>query len=119
MAKLTHKMGKTTCEKKGNDSSKAYEKYIQPPEEKLDFETFTNYMKELDLLNLEGQETLIFNDNGKKIGEMINSHYAEGIVKTHFCYIECIKILNEIYEITTDKTIKNKIEHMLLTSTHL
>lgn len=95
------------------------EGYIEPPEEKHDFETFTSYMKELDLLNIKGQDTLIFNDNGQKIGEMINSHYAEGIVKTHFCYIECIRILNEIYEITTDETIKDKIEQMLLISTHL
>ena len=83
------------------------------------FETFTRYMKKLDLLTIKGHDTLLFNDNEQKIGEMINSHYAEGIVKSHFRYIECVRILNEIYDITTDETIKIKIEKMLQKSTHL
>ena len=91
----------------------------EAPEEKHGFETFTSSMKQLDLLTIKGQDTLLFNDNEQKIGEMINSHYAEGIVKTHFFYIECMRILNEIYDITTDETIKVKIKQMLLKSTHL
>lgn len=74
---------------------------------------YEDYIKDLDLYNINGIDNRLFNDSGKELGTTIDSHYAEGIVKSLNIYNQCLDVLDIVRNSISDDELKSKITNLL------
>lgn len=78
------------------------------------FEWVTRYLSEINLLKIGGFDNKIYDAENKEIATTINAHYAEGMVKLHYDFLEIIKLLEILYEELDDLWVKQKIQSYIV-----